>query len=109
MQTTNAELFRAAHRTTRNMRAFLWTSTPYREVFAMALRQVREELAHAARQAAAIAKWAAQFATKDLPARIRSAAEAARDFAGCRDADTRARAARELNALRAEAAARGLA
>jgi hypothetical protein len=109
MPSTTAAIFQAAHRITRNMRAFLWTSTPYREVFAMALKQAHAEVRAAAKAAASLAAWAAQTATEDLPRYIARAAEAARDFAGCRDADTRARARREWDALKVEAASRGIA
>lgn len=109
MPASTTEIFRAAHRITRNMRAFLWTSTPYREVFAMALKQAHAEVRAAARAAASLAAWCAEIATADLPRYIANAAEAARDFAGCRDADTRARARREWDALKVEAASRGAA
>jgi hypothetical protein len=109
MPATAAQVFQTAHRITRNMRAFLWTSTPYREVFAMALKQAHAEVRAAAKAAASLAAWAARIATEDLPRYIARTAEAARDFAGCRDADTRARARREWDALKVEVARRGIA
>ncbi len=104
-----AQIFQAAHRITRNMRAFLWTSTPYREVFAKALRRAHQEIRAAAAAAASLVSWAAQFATEELPSRIQSAYGRVMYFSGTTDRDAYASAERDWNALKTEAARRGIA